>query len=171
MVSNDLLYCLGDNIHSVVLKARGQQTAAAFCSDTCQALLPHPILARAHCVSPAGVFRSKHLSKTGFSSASFQLSYIAASCRASYFKALMLTRKLAELQAASDHVGIAWHWRGAGHDIPGVVALLSLNQNHCIRSRVARLHHFLSKSSGPPKHKSSLLLLFANCVSPRRYVV
>lgn len=49
---------------------------------------------------------------------------------------------------------------------PSVAALLSLAQNHCFRSHVARLHRFPSEPSGPPKYKSSLLFLFVNYVNP-----
>lgn len=75
----------------------------------------------------------------------------------------MLSRKLAKLEAGSNHVGTAWH--GAGQDIPGVVSLLSPDQNHCFRSLlVAQLHHSPSEPSRPPKHKPSLIFLFVSYI-------
>lgn len=82
----------------------------------------------------------------------------------------MLSRKLAKLEAGSNHLGTAWH--GAGQDIPGVVSPLSPDQNHCFRSLlVAQLHHSPSEPSRPPKHKPSLIILFVNCVHSWRDVV
>lgn len=87
---------VSEKTSAVLYWRHSQQTTAAFRSWQLPVPSPHhPILSRGNRLSPSGVFCNKHPSKTGFSSAFFKLSYVTVSYRASYFKALMLTRKLA----------------------------------------------------------------------------
>ena len=133
---------VSEKTSAVLYWRHSQQTTAAFRSWQLPVPSPHhPILSRGNRLSPSGVFCNKHPSKTGFSSAFFKHFYITVSYRASYFKALMLTRKLAKLQAASDHVGIVWRWHSAGQDIPSVVGIAVTGSNPLLQK---------SCSSAPP---------------------
>lgn len=91
-----------------------------------------------------------------FSPAFFKTCYITVSCRASYFKALLFTRKLGTLWAATSPVGIVWHRLGAGQNTPSVATLLCCAVQIKPLLHVAQLHHFHSEPSGPWKHKPSL---------------
>lgn len=155
VISKDTLYCLEEDTSGVVLKTVSRQ------------LLPFTLTA----ASPfCPTTQSSPGTKAFLPLVSFVINILIRLDFLLPFSNSHISQ-WPKLQAASHHAGIVRHWQGAGQDIPGVEAVLSLDQNHCFWSHVAQLHHSPSEPSRPPNHKSSSLFLFVNCVGPWRDVV